>query len=496
MRLWYIIFLISLVLFGNCRQRSLHTLEKNRTQLEREIDRVLSEENFDNAHWGVYVVALEDGRELYRWNHNKLFMPASNTKLISTAAACMSLKPDFRYHTPFFVSGKIDNDILNGNLIVRGQGDPSLSPYFFKENRLEVFEQWAQQLKAKGVRTITGDLIGDVGWMTPDYLGQGWAWDYQSDYYAAQLSALCFNDNIIEFTLQYDASQAEKYRLTTQPDIDFLVFDEKKVEIVPPGKATGISIERKLNTNHISFKAAIDTTKSFTSEVTVNDPALFFLTCLSMVLNREGIKLEGRIRTSRDSVELDGLYNQADQIAEYQSPPLSEIIKTILKVSHNLMAEQVFRTMGYYFKGSSGTRSALDVVTTRFFSAAGIDDGRVQLADGSGLSRYNLIAPKDFVRLLEYVYKSDFFQTYYDCLPIAGVDGTIRGRMKNTAAFNNVHAKTGTISNVRALSGYVTTRNGKMLAFSMIANNYTTPVSLATSIQDKICAILAEYELP
>lgn len=461
-------------------------------QLKSQIDQLLDDTYNDNAHWGVYITSLKTGKIWYSRNYNKLFMPASNTKLITTTAAFKLLGPDYTYRTPLYYQGTIQNGCLQGNLIVVGKGDPSISPSLYS-NVNQVFEGWCQEIKKLGIQRIDGQLIGQTHLFSDEILGQGWSWDYQSDYYAAQIGALCFNDNVIEIKVNYNPAKSEPWDIVMTPDSTYLQVIRTNLRVVSKGLAGGLNVVRSIATNQISLEGSIDSTNEWKTTVTVNNPNLFYLRAFRAIMLQNGIIINGDVKLENDSSICNHLNPTPVLIAEYQSPKLSEITRIILKISHNLMAEQVFRTLGLHFRGYGSTRNALDVIKNDYFSAIGIDPGRIQLYDGSGLARYNLLAPRDFVTMMETIARSKDFKTYYDCLPIAGTDGTISGRMKTGPAANNVHAKTGYISNARALTGYVTTRQGEMLAFSMILNNYTVPTQYANTVQDKICTMLAEY---
>ncbi|MBP7460573.1 MAG: D-alanyl-D-alanine carboxypeptidase/D-alanyl-D-alanine-endopeptidase [Candidatus Delongbacteria bacterium] len=492
MKLQLIILGLGVWLWLSCTHVSQVQSTGEFASLQSQIDQLLDDTYSDNAHWGVYITSLKTGKVWYSRNYNKLFMPASNTKLVTTTAAYRLLGPDFTYRTPLYYQGSIQDGCLKGNLIVVGQGDPSISPSFYSTID-QVFDQWCQAIKKSGIQRIDGNLVGQIHLFSDEILGQGWAWDYQSDYYAAQIAALCYNDNVIDIKIKYNPSKSQPWDITMSPDSSYLQVIRTNLKVVPKGMAGGINAIRSIATNQISLEGSIDSSSEWKTSVTIDNPNLFYLRALRACLQKNGIVFSGDLKLENDSTAFKNLNPAPVLITEYQSPTLSEITRVILKVSHNLMAEQVFRTLGLRFRGYGSTRNAVDVIKNEYFSSIGIDPERIQLYDGSGLARYNLIAPRDFVTMLETMARSKAFESYYPCLPIAGTDGTISGRMKTGPAAKNVHAKTGFISNARALSGYVTTRQGEMLAFSMILNNYTAPTQYANNVQDKICTMLADY---
>ncbi len=461
-------------------------------RLRAELDYLFNDRAFANAHWGVAIQSLRNGEFLYLRNEDKEFMPASNMKLFTTAAALVKLSPEFRYRTTLLATGSVRNGVLEGSLIIRGSGDPSITGRYHSGNMLAVFQAWADSLRRHGIHTVRGDIIGDDNYFADEVLGAGWSWDYQSDYYAAQISALSFNDNCMDAVFAPGDSVGAPARLRLEPPTDYVQV-HCLVTTTAKGRATGVTFDRAPGTNRVVIRGSVAINAGESREwFSVENPTLFAAHVFCETLLRTSIAVQGK------AVDIDSLpgfaYDPAScrVIATYVSPPLGELVSTINKVSQNLYAELLLRTLGAECKGVGDAAHGAEVVK-EVMSGFGVDPQVINMVDGSGLSRLDMVTPKAVVALLRGMRRHRWGDTFYESLPIAGVDGTLRTRMRNTAAENNVRAKTGFIGHVRSLSGYVRTGDGEELAFSLIANNYTAPTPVANSLQDLVCERLATF---
>lgn len=460
------------------------------TRLKRELDYYFSDPSFTNAHWGVAIQSLKTGELLYLRNEHKGFMPASNMKLFTTAGALITLAEDYRFVTRLFATEPVDSTgVLRGDLVIVGTGDPSLCERFSNGRITHVFEQWADSLKNRGVRLIEGRIIGDDNYLKDELLGEGWSWDYLSDYYAAQISALTFNDNCIDIIFTPGDSIGAPASFILEPKTDYVDITNN----VLTGDSTSIYFDRALGTNRVVCRGTIGRAEEKVRDwFTVENPTKYTTVVFREILIKHGIHVSG---DAYDIDELDSYQYQDQsryQVASHISPPLQEIVAAVNKKSQNLYAELLFRVVGKEL-GSDGSTSDGVKALKEIVTGMGINPETVSFADGSGLSRLDLITPMSVVKLLSYMHKQKTGSSFYASLPIAGVDGTIKSRMIGTRAEGNVRAKTGYIGRVRALSGYVTSADGELLAFSMIVNNYTVPTSLANHIQDAVCERLANF---
>jgi D-alanyl-D-alanine carboxypeptidase/D-alanyl-D-alanine-endopeptidase (penicillin-binding protein 4) len=460
-------------------------------RLRAELGVKFEDPNFFNANWGVVIQSLQTGEIIYQRNEQKSFMPASNMKLFTTSAALTSLTPDFRYTTTLIANGSIKRGVLDGDLILKGSGDPTISGRYNGGKVTETFEQWADSAKAKGIWEIKGNLLGDDNCFDEDFYGDGWDANYETDWYAAQFGGIMFNDNCVDMTVVAGDSIGAPAKVSWIPDTKYVSVLNETVTAAPESSYY-ISFYRERGSNIIHVRGRFPVNKpTWNESIAIDNPTMYTMTVLKEVFEAKGIRVDGSAKDI-DAFKTPPMYAETTQIASFTSIPLSEIVKTINKPSQNLYAEQLFRTMGMVFYKQGGMTTGR-YVANPIFSRWGMDTTRLEVVDGSGLSRLNLVSPSNIVGLLTGMYQGKYFQPFYESLPIAGVDGSLKNRMKGTKAENNVHGKTGFIGYVRGLSGYVTSLDGEMFAFSMIANHYTVPTSMAEKIQNEVCVRLANF---
>lgn len=457
-----------------------------------ELSQKFDDPDFENAHWGVLIRSLKTGETVYSRNEKKMFMPASNMKLFTTSTAMMALGPDYRYTTRLVAVGTVKDSTLNGNLIVIGSGDPTISGRFNDGNVTETFGQWADSLKAHGIKAVNGTIIGDDNCFDEEFYGSNWSADDETDYYSAQISGISFNDNCVDFRVVPSAKAADLCSLSWTPNTKYVNVINQTVTAPVSDSVSDIRFYRVRGTNTVYVRGTMSVgKKELIESVTIDNPTLYAVTVLKEILESKGIRVNGN-PADVDDVKDSLNYGNAKQIASFTSVPYSVMIRTINKPSQNFYAEQLFRTIG---KERAGVGSMDNGRMTAYpiLSHWGVDTVRLRMADGSGLSRMDLVTPTDIVSILSGMYTEKYFLPFYGSLPVAGVDGTIKNRMKGTKAEGNVHAKTGTIGYVRSLSGYVTSADGEMFVFSMVANHYTVRTSKAEKIQNEACVKLAEF---
>lgn len=459
-------------------------------ELRDQLDDYFNDPNFSSATWGVLVKSLKTGEIIYKRNADKLFIPASNMKLFTSAAALLLLGSDYIYETNFYVNGGLEKGVLKGDLIIQGAGDPTISSRFYSGNQIKIFEDWADTLKAKGIWVISGNIFGDDTFFDNVGLGNGWTWDYESSWFEAPSGALSFNDNCVEIKIE-PAEVNFPAKVSVIPYTKYISL-VSKVITVDESVESSLSVLRQRGTNLISVTGNIKKdSKPITEHVSISDPTMFFLTVLREVFERKGIVIQGRIGTIKSS-EKNIIPNDLTPLYTHRSVPLKIIIKELNKNSNNFYAEQLLKTIGLeiynYGTVENGVKACKEI-----FNTMGINPENMVMADGSGLSRLDLVTPRQIINLLSFMYKSDEFSKFYESLPIGGIDGTLIDRMKKTAAENNVHAKAGYNNNVSALSGYLKTISGEPLVFSIIVNNYLAPFTLANYIQDNVCNRLVNF---
>jgi serine-type D-Ala-D-Ala carboxypeptidase/endopeptidase (penicillin-binding protein 4) len=481
------------VLAAGCaaRGRPAHPAPAVR-QLAAELDSAFSGPEFARATWGVVVQSLDNGEVIYRRNAERLVMPASNMKLVTSSAALVRLGADFRYRTAVVARGSRRGDTLAGDLAVIGRGDPTFSQHVSGgSDVLASLRPWADSLRARGIRAVTGRVAGDGTWFADAALGRGWAWDDLSDSYAAPVGALQFNEGFAVLEVTPGEAAGAPARVALLPSgAPLRVF----------GSVTTAPRDSNVNSTDFSrapFSDSVTVSGRLSAgrrpvqlEVAVPDPVRYFEAALTQVLREAGIAVLGQ--TSPAAPAAAAPMPAADTVFVWQSAPLREILPPLLKPSQNQIAETLLRTLGGQTRNVASVDSGRAAVRETL-QGFGIADDAYVIADGSGLSRYDYVAPETLARILLGMARRPDFDLFYQALPIAGVDGTIAGRLRGTAAANNVHAKTGSIANVRSLSGYVTTADGERLVFVMIANHFTVSRRVVEVVQDHVLERLANF---
>jgi D-alanyl-D-alanine carboxypeptidase/D-alanyl-D-alanine-endopeptidase (penicillin-binding protein 4) len=416
-------------------------------------------------------------------------MPASNMKIVTLAAAAETLGWDYRFTTTLETAAPIENGILKGDLIVRGTGDPTINT---RADRAAVlFDEWAAALKAAGITRIDGNIVGDASAFDRRRLGQGWSWDYLQYGYAAPIGALEFNEDLATLSIRPGPKAGDNAALELTPGAGLGLIHH--VLTGEPGSATAINLERRPDGTWLDVigSIAVDA-RPASREVAVANPTIYFAHALLLALVQRGVAVRGLpVESPEPWIAVAPMPRQV--LVESQSPPLREIATTMMKVSQNLYAETLLKTIGAVKSEGTGSADAGIAAARDVFAAWNIRPGTYVQADGSGLSRYDFVTAEMIVTLLERMYKDPrHHDAFVATLPIAGKDGTIATRMKNTRAEANAVAKTGSIANVRALSGYVRTRDGERLVFSVLANSFTIPAATVNWIADLAVERLAD----
>lgn len=464
--------------------------------LAAEIDSAFSGPEFARAMWGVVVQSLDNGEVIYRRNAERLVMPASNMKLVTSSAALVQLGADFRFRTVVAARGTRHGDTLAGDLVVVGRGDPTFSQHVTGgSDVLASLRPWADSLRARGIRTVTGRVAGDGSWFADAPLGRGWAWDDLGDSYSAPVGALQFNEGFAVLEVTPGEAAGTLARLALLPSGTPLRLFGSVTTAPRDSNVNSVDFSRAPFTDSVTVSGRLSAgRRPARVEVAVLDPVHYFEAALTQVLREAGIAVLGQTAPTVPALAPQAAAPAApvDTLFVWQSAPLRDILPVLLKPSQNQIAETLLRTLGGQTRNvasvDSGRAAIRDVL--RGF---GIDDDAYVIADGSGLSRYDYVAPETLARILLGMARRPDFDLFYQALPIAGVDGTIATRLRGTAAANNVHAKTGTIANVRSLSGYVTTADGERLVFVMIANHFTAPRRVVEVVQDHVLERLANF---
>lgn len=455
-------------------------------RLDQRIEAILRRTEAKRGFWGIEVVRLPQGEVLYSRNADHLFLPASNMKLFTTAAAIEKLGPDFVFHTTVESETPPDAQGRVGDLLLIGRGDPNLGsrilPYQLKAQRQDpadsTFQELADQVAAKGVREVAGNLVADDSYFLFEPYSHNWAEEDLQWGYGAPVTALAFNDNALLLHVRPGAAVGERAVVRLEPIPDYYQVNNR-LETAPARTERRIFVERAPGETELDVwgQIPLDTNKD-EDTVAIADPPRLIGEVFRRALEARGIAVRGRVEvrhlTRIEAATMPDPFPQPPPrvvLAKHVSLPLKEDIKVINKVSQNLHAEMLLRTLGHELKNYGSLTVGLEVLQ-EFTARVGIEPGERFFSDGSGLSREALVAPHAVVKLLEYMARSPRFEAFFDSLPVAGVDGTLAERFANSPVSGRIHAKTGTIEHVNALSGYMDLPSGERLAFSILGNSH------------------------
>ena len=476
-------------------------------ELQARISEILRKPELSSAMVGVKVTSLDSGRVLFEENAQKLLRPASNMKIYTVATALDRLSPDFRFTTSVYARSKPGADgTVKGDLTIFGRGDPSIAARFNNGDYMKGIDELANRIVAAGVKRVEGDLVGDETYFVGPKYGSGWEWEDLTWYYGAEVTPLTINDNALDLFVKPGPTIGSRANITTGPP-DPLLTIVNEVTTAERGTRRKISVHRGLAENKITISGTIALDdRGYTGGIGISHPGLLFVYLLRTALNQKGVVVTGKSRASGPTENLSAaavpntLSASQVEITTLQSPPLSVIAAQTLKPSQNLYTELILRTLGKIVPPENPeqdpqTSEDLGLEAVKgFLKAVGIRPESLVLSDGSGLSRNDMITAEASVELLSFMNRHRYASVFRDALPIAGVDGTLKNRLKNTAAQNNLRAKTGSLSSAASLAGYVTTVAGEHLAFSIMVNNYPSDVEPRTVCIDPIALLLASFD--
>jgi D-alanyl-D-alanine carboxypeptidase len=579
--------------------------------LQTEIDALLSVEWLRYGYCGVVVRDLQTGETLYRRDAERVLIPASNMKLLVSAAALHRLGPDYRFRTRVWMRGTLLPDgALQGDLILQGLGDATLE--------MRGIEALAQQVRRAGVRRVQGYLLYDDSWLDAERYGFGWSSDDEPFGYQAQMSALCAERNAVRLYAKPAPTVDEPALLRLEPDTSYVELVNRTRTVERGAPNTGVRATRTRARNQIIVDGTLPLggEEVFVGRYAVENPSRYAAHLFRQALQAAGVVVEKGIAPNlypiaptppptwigvlhtytpiaereftarrqsatpslrfplraggtkplrgspREAAETDPALGSPREaggtnplrgspreaggtlwrgaivnpdcavsirqagselefaplltspvngggtatpspftgrvgvgltpIAEHLSPPMREIVALINKPSDNLLTEITLKTLGKEIRGEGTTTAGVQVLR-EFLQSAGLEMGAVHIVDGSGLSRINGVSPENFVRLLEYMHRSPHAEIFRESLPVYGIDGTLRNRLRGTPVQGNSYAKTGSLNRVSSLSGYLRTQSGRWLAFSIIMNAYNAPASDARALQDQLVQLLWEW---
>lgn len=472
-------------------------------ELGQLIDHAIDTSDFSSARWGVSVISLQDGRILYARNADQLFTPASNMKIYTTAVALDLLGSEYQWHTSVYANSQPDaSGLIKGDLTLYGRGAPDLLSQPKRDSRATL-AQLADDLYQRGVRRISGNVIGDESYFRAEQFGVGWQWNDLQWYFGAEPSALSINGNEVDVEIRpaNNVGEAALVRLSNAQDYVHLSND---TIMVKRGEQMTVGINRGLTNNELKVWGEIPVgAKDFGTRLSVHDPALWAARLLSAALKTRGIAVDGEARTRDFRAPQSARFDptKAFELASVSSKPLSEVIRETNKESVNLNAELILRTLGRergQMAPEMDTRKTHErgddeagvAVIRQWLKRAGIGADNLALHDGSGLSRLDLVTPDATAHLLLAISKAPSASVFRESLPLSGSDGTLQTRLRPYK--DRISAKTGSLVYDSSLSGFVSTASGETLAFSVMCNDQTSRASSIRLI-DEIAGILADY---
>jgi len=455
--------------------------------VEQQINELLDTEPAEVSYWAL---ALRDstGSLSIDINSQKLIRPASNFKLLSSAAILDQLGPEHRIQTTVYGNGKQVNNTWRGDLIIRGRGDPAISGTLYDDKPFHVFNKIVQELKARGIQTIEGDIIGNDSFFDQKPYPKGWNWNDLSFYYGVEIDALSFNNNCVDLTVRAIGEVGEK------PAIDWFPYRTSYIKfvneqtIIEAHKEYDEFYQRLSGSDSIYLGSDLPQGYTETECLSVPDPSDFFATIFKQHLEENGITVTGEARTENRNRNWES--NSYTTIYLHQSPELYKLIRQMNRESDNFYAEMLLKYTAAKTYGEPGTTSSGVKLIKQFAHSVDVDTTQIELSDASGLSTRTLITTGDLSKFLHNIRNKPYFDSFEQSLSVAGINGTLSYRMKNQPLRSKVVGKSGFMSGVRAISGYLTAKSGQSVTFSLVTNNYVVETKKIDRIQEQILDII------
>ena len=504
------LIVLALPAFSRQRKRDSAREVAGVAEFRKAADTILADPTARKAFLGVLIVDADSGKTIYELNADKFFTPASNTKLFTTVLAMATLGPDYRFRTTIETTGAIDSaGRLRGDLVLVGRGDPNFSNRkmpFDAKNPIDgppdkPLADLADAIVAKGVKEIDGDIVADDSYFPYAPYPEGWAIGDAPFYYGAPISAICLDDNSLDLKVTPGDHVGAPAWITVEPWPGYDVY-AYSVTTGATDSPVQFDVVEEPGPKQFLLRGSSPLGHATVDEpLAMPNPAEYTANVLKELLEARGVRITGDARAQHAPPPAEGMALDPPSptaaepaptvLAERASQPLIEIVRVINKVSQNLHAEILLRTVAKEKMGVGSLSAGLNVEKS-FLNSAGVPDGEVDLDDGSGLSRENLVTPRAVVALLEYVRRQPWGDAYFSTLPVAGVDGTLDNRMKGTPAEGRLEGKTGSVEHTQAVSGFATTVRGEHLLFSMFDNHNGGKGSDATKILDAIAVAMVE----
>ena len=469
--------------------------------LQQRMDALLDRPPFQSALWGVAVVD-ERGQMVYGRNADRMFVPASNTKLVVTTVAAALLPPDFTVKTSLYGTGPVVDGVLQGDLVLYGRGDPAFGVRCYAIDTTSAnacdrdpathLRELVEGLKIRGIRSVTGAVVGDGSYFEPQILHPGWDLFDTNWWYAAPVTGLALNDNSVDIHWEPGETVGAPAKISLWPEYHGLRF-ENRTRTAPQGGVT--DVDNRMWRTPGTFDAWAEGTVALghrggTDYFAMWDPNRFAAHGLRAILAEQGIAVGGETRSTTDSLAYAAARRSAP-LAEVSSRPLKDWIFPILNTSQNLYAEMLLKQVGRQLGGEGSWEVGIDVERRFLIDSMGVDSMQFSLRDGSGLAADNLVSPLAFTKILRYIRQHPNYPAWAAGLPRSGQRGSLRSRFVGTALEGKVSAKTGSISRVHTLSGFIDRGNGRYWTFSVMANHHAQRGSVVLARIDEIVRAVA-----
>ncbi|MCC6241254.1 MAG: D-alanyl-D-alanine carboxypeptidase/D-alanyl-D-alanine-endopeptidase [Gemmatimonadaceae bacterium] len=455
-------------------------------------DSAVSAPMWRNARWGMLIVDAANGDTIYSHDADRLFMPASNQKLLTGAIALSTLGPDYQWRTPIILRGIQRGKVFHGDLVIVGRGDPSVSDSLRGGNALAAFDPIAEALRARGIASISGRVTTSEDYFEGITSGLGWEIDDLDTPSGAVVDELLFNEGYLRLTVRAGERAGRPVTGTLAPRLPYpqVRFEATTRAAGIPGERLEVAYDSIGNAVVVRGTLAVGDSQRVTRSY--RHPNDAYRAALIARLAASGIRVKGPFVAPRMTAAATRaqMAMRRDTLVVLQSLPLRELLPRLQKPSQNQLAEMFFRTSGRVGT-AHGSADSARAFAARALAQLGVAAEQAAYRDGSGLSRHDYVTPSALITVLSAMHRSPWAKLYRESLPLAGVDGTIANRMRNTPAAGNANAKTGTLDKTRALSGYVTSADGRTIIFSLIANNYTVPTREVDRVQDLLVSTLA-----
>ncbi len=478
----YFLFLSSILIPSLAWESKAGPLETIQTKIAQ----FLKMPGVRSARWGIQFMDPVSSKVLLEVNPDKTFLPASVLKVITTSTALEKLGPEFRYRTGVYTDGELDSDgTITRDLILVGRGDPNLMDPYGELLEKPALLELAEKLQEMGVKKIEGDVVGDDSYFDIQNYGKGWSARDLRSAYGAPINALSINNNVFWVHVN-PTTKNQRVSVSVEPQTSYFRIRNSGITGSAKSKRS-IYVRQVPGTNTLMISGTLPSKSTHSQYILLEKPSETATAMFEEELQRHGIKVKGEIRTIHRGDTPDSTRQSWNLLAEHRSLPLFRALQIINKHSQNVHAEMLLRTLGAEFRGNGDNEAGLEVVK-EFLVESGIDSEKIRLNDGCGLSRENLITPRFQTSLLQFLSTRPYFDLFFNTLAISGTDGTLRNRLSATEVRGSIHAKTGTLNGVTALSGYMTTKSGRNLVFSIFANNVNATSRVKKTI-DQICSL-------